>query len=55
MKPISVVQIKKYACSTHKRESSYDKYIAQAEQKKLKGEKQTQCKVCGRWYFDDEF
>jgi hypothetical protein len=30
------------------------KWQAEAEQKKLKGEKQTQCQTCGRWYFKDE-
>ncbi len=53
----NIIQIKKEPCNSHKRESvykSYMEYHIKAEEKKAKGETQTQCKICGRWYFKDE-
>lgn len=54
-KALGVIQIIK-ECSTHKREEmSYLVWQANAKERLKKGDKQTQCKVCGRWYFEDEF
>ena len=45
-------------CKRHKRETNYVSYSQYSEAKDLrikKGERQTQCQDCGRWYFKDEF
>lgn len=50
----NVIPIKE-PCKTHKRTTNYLNWVDYAEKKKAKGEKQTQCNICGRWYFKDEF
>ena len=51
----TVIKIKEQ-CKRHNRDNTnYLGWIEIAEQRRKKGEKQTQCKVCGRWYFPDEF
>ena len=49
------IKITEFACKTHK--ALYYPYLAwqaYAEERTKKGDKQTRCKVCGRWYFKDE-
>ena len=51
----NVIPIKKEPCKSHKAEDlPYLAWQAEAKRRLKKGEKQTQCKTCGRWYFKDE-
>jgi hypothetical protein len=47
--------IPKEPCKTHKAPKlPYLAWQAYAEERTKKGDKQTRCKICGRWYFKDE-
>jgi hypothetical protein len=47
--------IPKEPCKKHKAENlPYLAWHAYAKERTDKGDKQTQCKVCGRWYFKNE-
>lgn len=49
------IKITEKPCKTHKAPNlSYIDWIAYAERRYKKGDKQTRCKVCGRLYFKDE-
>jgi hypothetical protein len=47
--------IPKEPCKTHKAPKlPYLAWHAYAEERYKKGDKQTRCSICGRWYFKDE-
>lgn len=49
-------KITKEPCKKHKAENlPYLAWQAYAKERIQKGDKQTECKVCGRWYYKDEF
>jgi len=44
------------ACAKHKPvQLGYLQWLEWADSKIKLGEKQRQCPVCGRWYFEEEF
>lgn len=46
----------KEPCKSHKAQDlPYLAWQAYAKERQRKGDKQKECKVCGRWYFNDEF
>lgn len=45
----------KEPCKSHKAQDlPYLAWHAYAKERHDKGDRQTKCKICGRWYFDDE-
>ena len=51
-----VVTITLNPCRTHKiDDKSYLVWQAYARERNKKGDKQTQCNDCGRWFYEDEF
>ena len=47
--------IPKEPCKTHKAlKYPYLAWQAYAKERTKKGDKQTRCEICGRWYFQDE-
>jgi hypothetical protein len=47
--------IPKEPCKKHKvEELSYLAWHEYAKERTQNGDKQTECKVCGRWYFENE-
>jgi hypothetical protein len=47
--------IPKQPCKTHKAPNlPYLAWQAYAEERTKKGDKQTRCEICKRWYFEDE-
>ena len=49
------IKITKEPCKKHKSpELTYIAWHAYAEERYKKGDKQTQCSICGRFYFKDE-
>jgi hypothetical protein len=55
MKLMTNKSIPKEPCKKHKAPNlPYLAWQAYAKERTKKGDKQTQCKICGRWYFKDE-